>query len=215
MRTPPSRTNPRAARCALEFKGKGSLLIAFEGLDGSGKSTQARILAESLGSDAVLLREPSDGPFGRAIREMAETARPRPVLEHKFFLKDREWDLKHNILPALGEGKTVVLDRYILSNLAYQGALGIPLMSIMADNVNFPWPDMTFVLTVDAQTALKRIRKSRKTLQLFETEGYLQSVGAILASVKLSKVMHIDGAGEANAIAGKISKQVDMLRRKG
>ena len=198
----------------LKSSPRKGLFISFEGLDGSGKSTQARRLYGTLGPGAVLLKEPSEGPFGRAIRKTAETARHRPLLEHRLFIQDREWDLRHNILPALGAGKTVILDRYIVSNIAYQGALGIPPESVMRDNLGFPWPDLTVMLRVDAPTALKRINRSRKRAELFEDGAYLEKVSAILDSMDIQGVLSLDGTLPEDRLADEIARAVSRLIQK-
>jgi dTMP kinase len=185
--------------------------VCFEGLDGSGKSTQARLLQEALGAPALSLREPSKGPFGTAIRATARTGRLSPLREHGLFLKDREWDCHHNILPALKAGITVVMDRYIISNIAYQGALGVPLHSILEDNLDFPWPDLTILLELDVPKALARIRDSRGECGLFEREGFLRKVSAILNILELPNVVRLDASLGEKTILKKVLKIVKDL----
>ncbi|MDR2404895.1 MAG: dTMP kinase [Deltaproteobacteria bacterium] len=186
------------------LKSGHGVFISFEGVDGSGKSTQARRLAESLGNEAVLLREPTESQFGQIIRKMALSERHRPLLEHRLFIQDREWDLKHNIIPALNSGKIVILDRYIVSNLAYQGALGISLDAIMKDNREFPWPDLIIVLNIDVNTALQRIKNSRKNIEVFEEKNFLSKVNDIINAINLPNVLYIDGKLDEDILAETI-----------
>ena len=95
------------------------VLIAFEGIDGSGKSTQARRVAEALraeGREVTLLREPGDSEFGRELRRIFVEGRDvTPEEEMRLFLEDRRIDVRDNIAPALARGAIVIMDRYYLS----------------------------------------------------------------------------------------------------
>jgi dTMP kinase len=199
------RKSPKKPK-ALSSQPKQGLFISFDGLDGSGKSTQARNLAEAFGDRAVLLKEPTDGHFGKTIRKIASTKRHRPLLEHRLFIQDREWDIKYNIQPAIDAGNITIIDRYIVSNLAYQGALGISLNAILEDNSDFPWPDLIIVLKIDVDTALKRIKKSKKTIELFEHKEYLQKVDKIINSINLPNVLFIDGNLKEDRLSETIFK---------
>src|SRR4030042_5497767 len=105
---------------------KKGLLIVFEGIDGAGKSTQARLLlrkVRAIGCEAISFREPTRGKWGRAIKRMAKTAGSlTPEEELDLFIKDRKENVRNNIKPALSGRKVVILDRYYYSTIAYQGA---------------------------------------------------------------------------------------------
>ncbi|MDR2198939.1 MAG: dTMP kinase [Deltaproteobacteria bacterium] len=202
---------PERAR-SQEVDGTEGLLICFEGLDGSGKSTQARLLAEALADEAALFKEPSSGPYGKKIRESAGKGRLSPLSEHRLFLADRAHDLRFNILPALKRGKTVILDRYIVSNLAYQGALGLSLSAVMEDNSPFPPPDLVILLELDAAEALKRIRRSRPSAELFEEEGYLNKVAAVLKNLDYPALIRMDALLPPETLAEGILKIVNLLK---
>lgn len=144
--------------------------IVIEGLDGAGKSTQAALLAEALKAGGYegdkapeLLKEPTDGPYGRQIRALARAGRQglSPEEELDLFLKDRAEDVAQNIAPALLAGRPVICDRYILSNIAYQSALGLDEKYIRDRNQAFPWPDLTVILETPVETGLARIARSR------------------------------------------------------
>ena len=103
------------------------LLIALEGIDGTGKTTQLKMLAEvllSLGYDVVATREPTDGRYGQRIRQvLRDRSSMTPQEELELFLLDRKEHVTTIINPGLAAGKIVLTDRYYLSTVAYQGAL--------------------------------------------------------------------------------------------
>ena len=156
---------------------KKGILIAIEGIDGSGKSVIAKELVNFLnaaGYDAILLKEPTDSIYGEKIRKSTERLPPEEELE--LFLLDREIDVRKRILPALEKGKVIVMDRYYYSNIAYQSARGIDAEKIRSMNEKFaPKPDLVIVLDVSPETALRRI-KHRGRLTAFESQDYLEKV---------------------------------------
>jgi dTMP kinase len=160
----------------------GGLLIAFEGIDGSGKTTMAKRTAEvlqSLGYNAVYLREPTDGPHGRRLREIMVSSEMRdPEAEFELFLLDRREDVLNNINPVLQTGGIVCIDRYYVSSMAYQGALGLDAELIRQENEKFaPVPDIILHYIVPVETALQRINASRKDgANQFEKREYLEKV---------------------------------------
>ena len=103
------------------------LLIVIEGIDGTGKSTHARRLAEWMemkGRHPVVSREPTDRPWGRKLRDSAASGRLSPQEELDCFLRDRSQHVEELIAPSLAAGRDVILDRYYFSTMAYQGARG-------------------------------------------------------------------------------------------
>ena len=169
--------------------GRKGCLISIEGIDGAGKSTQIRLLREWLrdrGIDAVVLKEPTPGRYGREISRRAAAHEPAsPEEEMRLFMEDRREDVAKNILPALRAGKVVVMDRYYQSNMAYQGARGLDPRRIGRENERFaPVPDLVIVLDIDPARGLSRITNSRKTApDLFEEEDYLRRVRDIFLSI--------------------------------
>ena len=192
------------------------LLIVLEGIDGSGKTTQARRLLGRLryrGRKAVFFREPTLGKWGRAIKRMAARADSlTPEEELDLFVKDRRENVARNLEPALAAGKVVVLDRYYFSTIAYQGAKGIDARRIRRMNEAFAVrPDLVIVLDVDAGAGLARIRGRKTRDELFEREDYLARVRGIFLSFKGPRIVHLDGRADPRAVADAIWTHVEPL----
>ncbi|HSQ35470.1 MAG TPA: dTMP kinase [Candidatus Binatia bacterium] len=185
-------------------------LIVFEGIDGSGKTSLSRLFFRYLtdhGVPAVWLREPTDSPLGEKIRRVAqENECIAPQQELDYFIQDRRWDVEHNILPALRAGNTVVLDRYFYSNAAYQGARGLGMAEIIQLNLSFaPRPDLTFVIDVEVDRALERIRNSRPGLAaLFEKKDFLLRVQRNYRKLTGPDVVQIDGNPDLESVFADI-----------
>ena len=166
---------------------KPGLLIILEGIDGTGKSTQAKRLGEwfeARGREVVLSREPTDGPWGRKLRESAATGRLSPEDELEYFLKDRRQHVEEVIQPALDAGKVVILDRYYFSTMAYQGARGFDPAEIRRKNEEFaPRPDLLVILDLNVDTALERIGARGDTANEFEKRESLQRCREIFLSL--------------------------------
>ena len=151
---------------------KQGYLIVIEGIDGTGKSTQAKRLAEwlsSLGHSVTLSREPTDGPWGKKLRESASSGRLAPELELEWFLLDRKQHVESLIHPAIANGHFVILDRYYFSTMAYQGARGLDPSAIRCQNESFaPVPNLLLILDIDVQTAHQRIGNRGDSTNEFE-----------------------------------------------
>lgn len=163
------------------------LFIVIEGIDGTGKSTQCQKLASALeqeGHTVLLDREPSDGPYGKQLRE-SFTNRLEPDAELELFHKDRKQHVDDVILPALSRGEIVILDRYYFSTMAYQGARGFDPVELRATNEEFaPPPDILFILDLPVENALERIGSRGDTANEFEQRDALQYCRDIFLSVK-------------------------------
>jgi dTMP kinase len=167
------------------------VFVALEGIDGAGKSTQARHLASSFaeqGYPVRLLHEPSDSPWGRRLRDSLRAGRRvlSPSQELDLFLLDRRYHVAAHIQPALAARTLVLTDRYYFSTIAYQGALGIDPEAIRRCNEAFaPLPDVVFVLLLSPAQALARIRASRPGGgDAFEQEAYLTRVDALFRALR-------------------------------
>jgi len=188
-------------------------LIVFEGIDGAGKSTQARLLAESLESAGLAVlqtREPTDGPHGRRLRESAASGRLPPSEELELFVRDRKQHVRDEILPALDAGKIVIVDRYYLSTAAYQGARGLDPEAIMSANEAFaPIPALAILLTADAGEGRGRIRgRGDGDGNLFERESELRKVAAVFEALDRPYIERIDGRGSIAEVHDRIVRCV-------
>ena len=186
------------------------MLIVFEGIDGSGKTSLSRLFVDYLtakGIPALWLREPTDSPLGDKIRRVAqENGRISPQQELDYFIQDRRWDVENNILPARRAKKTVVLDRYFYSNACYQGARGLDMKAIIDLNLSFaPLPNLTFIIDVDVDRALARIQNSRPGLaRLFEKRDFLLKVRANYLKLAGPHLTLIDGNRELPTVLADI-----------
>ncbi len=148
------------------------MFITFEGIDGSGKTTQSKLLANYLnGYNVVLTREPGGTDFAEKIREVLLTSSIDNISELLVFLSMRQEHMKNLILPSLQAGKVVICDRFVDSTVAYQGyGLGVDLELIekLHGLLNIRYPDLTFILDVDIKIALQRAKNRNK----YEKMGY-------------------------------------------
>ena len=158
------------------------LLIVFEGIDGTGKSTQCSMLTDLLnkkGIASISFAEPTRGKWGMKIRQLLTEGRKgiSPEEELTWFINDRKEDVENNINPALKEGKVVLMDRYYFSTAAYQGALGFDPQEIREDNEKFaPIPDRVLIFHNSPEKSLERIESSREGKSSFEKRDYLIEV---------------------------------------
>ena len=188
--------------------------ICLEGLDGSGKSTQARFLAERLRKThkVVLTVEPSYGRIGTFIRNsyLYGEKRLSSVVEALLFAADRVDHVQNEIIPALEAGKVVVSDRYVYSSLAYQGAAGLGLEWIEKINVYAIRPDLALFLDVELETVMLRLKPRKSVMENLETQKKVRSFYLDLAKTGLLK--RIDGNKAKNEIAEEIFSVVKNFR---
>ena len=146
--------------------------IAFEGGEGSGKSTQARRLAERLGSQARLTFEPGDSPLGAEVRRLVLDSPDIDITERAEALlmaADRAQHVAEVIEPALAAGRTVICDRFAGSSIAYQGhgrqlpAAEVEQLSRWATQGR--WPDLVVLLEVPPEAAASRLRRAKDRLE--------------------------------------------------
>ncbi len=175
---------------------KGCLFV-FEGIDGTGKSTQLTMLADSLnrnGYDTVVTREPTDSLYGQKIRELYKN-RDSVTREEELqlFIDDRKEHVTKFIGPNLEKGKVILCDRYFLSTIAYQGALGMDIKEIAVRNSFAPQPDLAFLFHVPPKVSAYRITRYRKeTPNDFEQEQFLEKVDAIFKSLDYPFIRRVD-----------------------
>ncbi len=183
---------------------KQGILIAIEGIDGAGKTTQSKILLNNViaaGYSAVLLHEPTNGQYGQKIRELAKNGRQKttPEEELELFYRDRIEDVKNNIDPKLKDKFVVIMDRYYYSNVTYQGAMGLDPEYVEKMNERIaPEPAMVIILDIVPSESLKRIRATREDgPNAFEKQDYLEKVRKLFLKHFESRnnVAIIDGDG--------------------
>ncbi len=191
---------------------KSGLFIVLEGIDGAGKTEQARGVGEWLrgrGHDVVETREPTDGAWGRRYRSWArgETeATADEVLA--FFVEDRVEHVARVIRPALAKGAVVVCDRYHDSTLAYQAAQGVDRAKLdaLADARALPRPDLVLWLRLPIAQALERF--GAQATERFERAGFLERVDAEYARLGLEP---LDASGARDAVQAALRARIEPL----
>jgi dTMP kinase len=193
------------------------LLIAFEGIDGTGKSTQVERLAARLraqGGAVTTTREPTYGPFGQQLRASARLGRLSPEVELDLLLQDRAMHVQDVIQPALRRGEVVLTDRYYLSTVAYQGVRGLNPATLRALNEAIaPAPALWLIFTLPISTAQARIRSAREGgLDLFEEASQLEACQAIFLSQAptLAGAALIDASGAPDAVEAQVWRAVEV-----
>lgn len=208
-----ARQEMTGSRQSPQKREKG-VLIVFEGIDGTGKSTQLQLLADYLrqqGHTVVTTKEPTEGKYGRRIRELY---RNRTMVtkeeELELFLLDRR-DHVHKVLgPALCRGETVLCDRYYLSTIAYQGAAGMDIDDIAAKNAFAPRPDLALVFQLPPESSIARIMECRGEVPNdFEQRDYLRKVEKIFNSLSFSYIEYIDADHSIDTVQRMVQKHVD------
>ncbi len=174
---------------------KRGAFIVIEGLDGSGKTTQAQLLAKrfSKSHHAIYTFEPSEGRIGAFIREgcLYEEKRLHPEVEALLFAADRIEHVENVIKPALNEGRLVICDRYIHSSLAYQGGAGVNLYWIESLNDHALKPDFAIFIDVSPETVLKRLKRRKSVMETLETQKRVREI--YLKYVSKGELLRIDG----------------------
>ena len=192
-------------------------LIVFEGIDGTGKSTQCELLAKSLIERDILniaLAEPTRGTWGIKVRRLLSEGRQgiSPQEELSWFVNDRKEDIELNIMPALQDNKVVLMDRYYFSTAAYQGALGLDPEQIRLENETFaPIPDRVLIFLTSPETCLERIESSRDQKSAFEKLDYLQNVQEIFKSFSGPNIRFIDSVGSVSEVHEKVLSSIEDL----
>lgn len=190
--------------------------ICLEGLDGSGKTTQAKLLVRKLkrDHDTVYTAEPSDSTIGRLIKTkyLHDDERSSRIVEALLFAADRFNHVEKVVLPALRKGKLVVSDRYVHSSLAYQGAEGLDLKWIREINKHTLNPDITIYIDVRPEIALQRLKSRRSVMEKLETQRRVREI--YLEFVERGELVRIDGSKSKRAVSQDIMSIVQSSLEK-
>ena len=194
------------------------MFITFEGLDGSGKSTQAELLAEAIrqtGRNVVTTREPGGTPLGERVRELLLNGNGiAPWAEAALFAAARAELVDEVIGPALERGAVVICDRYLDSSLAYQGvARGLGIERVL--QLNLPaigerLPDRTFLLEIDPDESARRVGQNGDRIEREDEQFRRQVADAyrLLAETFPERIEAVDGSRPRGEIAKEIFGRV-------
>ncbi len=190
-------------------KGK---FIAFEGLDGSGQSTQASKLLNYLKKrkeKVHLTKEPTNNLIGGLIRgQLTHDWRSSPECLQLLFAADRAHHLEKEIMPMIEKGVTVITDRYFFSTIAFGSTEISDWEWLKLLNKHFPQPDLTVVIKTNPKTCLKRIQENRFSIELFEKTDFLERTWRGYEKI-LKEFQHlvvIDGEQDQEKVFNEIQK---------
>jgi dTMP kinase len=197
------------------------VFVTFEGLDGSGKTTQAELLRTRLaaeGREVVATREPGGTPLGERVRELLLNGTDMTAwAEAALFAAARAELVERVIAPALQSGGDVISDRYIDSSLAYQGiARGLGVDRVLELNLQATrglLPDLTFLLLLPPDQSTSRLGESRDRIER-EGSGFLAAVDAAyreLAELFPRRVIPLDATLPARELAEAVHGRVREL----
>lgn len=213
----------------MEIKNNHTKFIAFEGIDGSGKSTQIELLARRMKENNYPVYqtfEPTDGPVGRLIRD---------VFAHKIeadhrtiaglFVADRLHHLlesENGVLAQMRRGKNIIMDRYLFSSYAYQGAHTDLewVIDANAESDRLLRPDLYVFLDITPEESLERLKSGRDELELFETLENLEKVYEMYRIIldrfrEEQEILIVDGTLSETEVAGKIWDAVEKKLSRG
>ncbi len=152
------------------------MFISFEGIDGSGKTTQAKLIYGELkkSGKCMLTKEPTQGDIGNFIKKLIKRSKINPMAVQLLFAADRSFHLENLVKPKLAEGYTIITDRYLFSTIAYGKASGIDETWLKSVNSNFMLPDITIIFDIEPKIAMERIETRAKTQAYFEKIKFME-----------------------------------------
>lgn len=191
---------------------RGSLIV-FEGIDGTGKSTQIQLLAQYLrarGLEVVTDFEPTRGKWGMKVRNAALSGERLNIEEEiDCLLQDRREHVREFIEPSLARGAWVLLDRYYLSMMAYQGATGANVEEIRLMNEEFAIiPDAAFWLDIPLEMAMERMNARGNAHDAFENEPFLQACHEIYSGMEMPWLYRIEADGSVQETQARIREVI-------
>jgi dTMP kinase len=192
------------------------VFVSLEGIDGSGKSTQAKLLAEALGPETILVREPGGTAAAERVRELLADGALEldPMAELLLFCAARADLVRRVIRPALEAGRDVVSDRFADSSAAYQGGgrgIGLELAERLSEAAAEGLrPDLTLLLWIDPQQAAKRSAGDDR----FEAAGldFQRAVAAAyeeIATRHAERVVRVDASGSVEEVHARVMEAVE------
>jgi dTMP kinase len=194
-------------------------LIVFEGIDGAGKTTVHKALKERMGGrdDIVFSGEPTDSEYGKRVREALRDGGVSAEELLFLFVQDRIEHVKNVVVPALKEGKVVILDRYYLSTVAYQASRLFLLKELLFLNALFsPGPDLVIYFEVPVKQALERVKGRGDGLSVFEKEEKLREVAGNYERVlEYFDVKRVDALLQIKELLDEVEKiVVEFINRR-
>lgn len=190
-------------------------LLAIEGIDGAGKTTQAHHVQDRLQAGKVPVirtKEPTTGQWGQILRDSALTGRLSAEEEFETFLKDRREHVDTLLAPELRSGKVVIVDRYYFSSMAYQGARGIDPAEIQRRNEEFaPEPDLLVLLDIEPEAGLERVRMRGDRANLFEQTRALARAREIFQSIDQPYLLRLDARQPVEVTCDAIVKRFQAV----
>ncbi len=199
-----------------ELSGSKGILVAIEGIDGSGKTTLAKNLVNKLQDEGYRVHytfEPTHSIIGRLIRELPDEYRS-PLVETLLYAADRIHHYLSEIKVKVNEGYIVIVDRYVYSSIAYQGALGAPLQWIREVNRYAPKPDLAFYIDVPVEVAIQRLESTRKKKTFYEKRDLLERARRIyLELVNEGELVLLNGLEKPEEITRKAYDRILLFLR--
>ncbi len=195
------------------------MFVSLEGIDGSGKSTQAKLLAEALGPETVLVREPGGTAAAERVRELLADGELEldPMAELLLFCAARADLVRRVIRPALDAGRDVVSDRFADSSTAYQGGgrgLGVELVDGLSGAAAAGLtPDLTLLISIEPELAAERSAGADR----FESAGldFQRAVASAydqIAAAHADRIVTIDGSGSPEEVHGRVMEAFETAR---
>lgn len=186
------------------------LLIALEGIDGSGKSSLLPLITDQLrklGVDVHPTSEPTKREVGKMCRKYLSDPSSIPTVDALLFAADRIEHYFEEIMPKIESGVSVITDRYKYSSMVYQGSSGVQIDWIKIINDNVPDPDLTIFIDISTNEAIRRVYSaSRDHLEKFETESKLQNIKNIYEELEMNNRVTVNGEQSKEELAKEISR---------